>query len=102
TFYIIRHGQTDLNKQGIVQGRGINSPLNAHGIRQAEAFYERYKEVPFDRIITSSLLRTHQTVDKFIASDIPWTQHAGLDEIRWGIYERSEERRVEKECRTRR
>ena len=87
TFYIIRHGQTDLNKQGIVQGRGINSPLNAHGIRQAEAFYERYKEVPFDRIITSSLLRTHQTVDKFIASGIPWTQHAGLDEISWGIYE---------------
>jgi probable phosphoglycerate mutase len=87
SFYIIRHGQTDLNKQGIVQGRGINSPLNAHGRKQAEAFYERYKEVPFDRVITSTLLRTHQTVEKFIADGIPWTQHAGLDEISWGIYE---------------
>ncbi|HAU54829.1 MAG TPA: histidine phosphatase family protein, partial [Sphingobacterium sp.] len=28
TFYFIRHGQTDLNLRGIVQGRGVNSPLN--------------------------------------------------------------------------
>lgn len=87
TFYIIRHGQTDLNKQGIVQGKGINSPLNEHGHKQADAFYARYKEVPFDRVITSTLLRTHQTVEKFIASGIPWTQHGGLDEISWGVYE---------------
>ena len=26
--YIIRHGETDFNKQGIVQGRGVNSDLN--------------------------------------------------------------------------
>jgi len=87
TFYIIRHGQTDLNKKGIVQGRGIDSPLNNHGLLQAEAFYEKYKEVPFDRVITSTLIRTHQTVDRFVKSGIPWVQHEGLDEISWGVYE---------------
>jgi len=87
SFYIIRHGQTDLNKQGIVQGRGINSPLNEHGILQAEAFYKCYRNVPFDRVITSTLLRTHQTVENFIKDGIPWTQLEGLDEISWGIYE---------------
>ena len=36
--YLIRHGQTDYNVSGIVQGRGINSDLNATGIEQATAF----------------------------------------------------------------
>lgn len=87
SLYIIRHGQTDLNKQGIVQGRGINSPLNEHGILQAQAFYKSYKHISFDRVITSTLLRTHQTVEGFIKDGIPWTQHEGLDEISWGVYE---------------
>jgi broad specificity phosphatase PhoE len=42
--YIIRHGETDLNKQGIVQGRGINSDLNDTGRAQAAAFFKMYKE----------------------------------------------------------
>ncbi|HUH18239.1 histidine phosphatase family protein [Albibacterium sp.] len=87
SLYIIRHGQTDLNKMGIVQGRGVNSPLNDHGILQAKAFYESYRHIPFDHVITSTLLRTHQTVEAFIQDGIPWVQHAGLDEISWGIYE---------------
>ena len=33
TFYFIRHGQTDLNLKGIVQGRGVDSPLNENGIK---------------------------------------------------------------------
>ena len=87
SFYIIRHGQTDLNKRGIVQGRGIDSPINETGRLQAEAFYHHYKHVSFDRVITSTLQRTHQTVERFINEGIPWVQIAGLDEISWGIYE---------------
>lgn len=90
TLYIIRHGETDLNKRGIVQGRGMDTDLNDTGRRQAEAFYEAYKNVPFDKIYTSSLKRTHQTVRKFIDSNIPWTQYPGLDELGWGIYEGQE------------
>lgn len=85
--YIIRHAETDLNKRGVVQGRGMNTDINAHGIKQAEAFYETYKDVPFDKIYTSTLKRTHQTVQKFIDRGIPWTQYPGLDEMAWGIYE---------------
>ncbi len=91
TLYIIRHGQTDLNLKGIVQGRGIDSPLNEMGRKQAAAFYERYKDVPFDRIYTSTLLRTHQTVAPFLHKSIPMRQLAGLDEIGWGIYEGKEQ-----------
>jgi broad specificity phosphatase PhoE len=87
TLYIIRHGETDLNKKGIVQGRGINADLNDTGNAQAEAFYQAYKHVPFDKIYTSTLKRTHQTVKKFIDHNIPWVQYPGLDELAWGIYE---------------
>jgi len=88
--YIIRHGETDLNKLGIVQGRGMNTSLNEKGLKQAEAFYQAYKQIPFDKIYTSSLKRTHQTVKKFIDSKIPWIQYPGLDELGWGIYEGKE------------
>lgn len=91
TFYFIRHGQTDLNLRGIVQGRGVNSPLNANGLMQAEAFYEAYKHVPFDKVYTSTLLRTHQTVAPFAAMGIPTEELVGLDEISWGIYEGKEQ-----------
>ncbi len=87
TFYFIRHGQTDLNLRGIVQGRGVNSPLNETGFKQAAAFYEAYRTVPFDKVYTSTLLRTHQTAQAFIDAGIPWEQLIGLDEISWGVYE---------------
>lgn len=87
TLYIIRHGETDLNRQGIIQGRGMNTDLNELGRKQAEAFFKHYGHIPFDTIYTSTLKRTHQTVQQFIEKDIPWKQHAGLDELAWGIYE---------------
>lgn len=91
TFYFIRHGQTDLNLRGIVQGRGVNSPLNDNGLKQAQAFYDAYKHISFDKVYTSTLLRTHQTVEKFINQGIPTEQLEGLDEISWGIYEGKEQ-----------
>lgn len=91
TFYIIRHGQTDLNLRGIVQGRGVNSPLNENGIQQAEAFFSAYQDIPFDKVYTSTLLRTHQTVEQFVNQGIPTEQLEGLDEISWGIYEGQEQ-----------
>ena len=85
--YIIRHGETELNRQGIVQGRGIDSDLNDTGRAQAEAFYQTYKNIPFDKIYTSDLKRTWQTVQKFIDSGLPWERLSGLDELAWGVWE---------------
>lgn len=85
--YIIRHGETELNRLGIVQGRGVNTDLNETGRAQADAFYEHYKAIKFDKIYTSTLKRTHQTVQHFINLGIPWEQLAGLDELAWGIWE---------------
>jgi probable phosphoglycerate mutase len=65
----------------------MNTDLNELGHKQAAAFFEHYQHTQFDLIYTSTLKRTHQTVAQFLKKDIPWTQHEGLDELAWGIYE---------------
>lgn len=85
--YIIRHGETELNRLGIVQGRGVDSDLNDTGRAQAQAFFDHYQSVPFDKIYTSSLKRTHQTAKGFIDLGLPWAQLEGLDELAWGLWE---------------
>lgn len=85
--YLIRHGETDFNQMGIVQGKGVNSNINAIGRAQAQLFFDAYKHVPFDKIYFSTLMRTAQTVAPFLDLDIPAVAHEGLDEISWGIHE---------------
>jgi len=85
--YIIRHGETDLNKQGIIQGRGIDSDLNDTGRAQGAAFHALYKDLPFDKVYTSALKRTQQTVQAFIDAGLPWEKHEELDELAWGEWE---------------
>ena len=84
TIYLIRHGQTEQNRTGIIQGSGIDSELNQTGREQAQAFFERYHKIPFSKVYTSALRRTHQSVQGFIDQGIPWEQYAGLNEISWG------------------
>jgi broad specificity phosphatase PhoE len=90
TLYIVRHGQTELNRQGIVQGRGMNTDLNDDGRKQAAQFYDAYKDVHFDKIYISELKRTQQSIQPFIDLGIPYEKLSGLDEMAWGVLEGSE------------
>ncbi|MEQ8704989.1 MAG: histidine phosphatase family protein [Phaeodactylibacter sp.] len=85
--YIVRHGQTEFNRLGIVQGSGVDSSLNEVGKMQARAFYEHYRSVGFDAILTSTLRRTHETMAHFIKDELPWEQFAEINEISWGTHE---------------
>ncbi|MVN77144.1 histidine phosphatase family protein [Hymenobacter sp. HMF4947] len=85
--YLLRHGQTDFNVQGIVQGSGVNSSLNDKGRQQAERFWAAYQHVPFARVYTSELRRTQQSVQHFIDKGIPHEHYAALNEISWGTRE---------------
>lgn len=87
TLYIVRHGQTELNRLGIVQGRGRDTDLNAEGRKQAGQFFEAYKHVRFDKIYISLLKRTQQSIQQFIDLGIPYEKLEGLDELAWGILE---------------
>ena len=85
--YLLRHGQTDYNLQGVVQGSGIDAPINATGRAQAQAFFEAYQEVHFDQLYHSALIRTRQSIQGFIDLGIPVTSLVELNEISWGNYE---------------
>lgn len=85
--FIVRHGQTDFNKARIVQGRGIDSSLNAKGREQAKALFEGYKDHNFDAIYASALVRTHQTIELFETLDYTIQKTPNLDEINWGKHE---------------
>ena len=85
--YIFRHGQTDYNKKGIVQGGGVDSDLNEFGRKQARAFYDAYKDYPFEVLFVSELKRTSQTASHFIDAGIPTIRDADINEMGWGDHE---------------
>ncbi len=85
--YILRHGETDLNRQGIIQGSGVDAGLNEKGRQQAQAFFNYYQYIDFEVVMTSALKRTHQTVASFLKLNIPCEQFPDINEIGWGIHE---------------
>jgi len=85
--YLIRHGQTDYNLQGIVQGSGVDSPLNMTGLKQASLFYAKYRDLPFQKIYISTLQRTFQSVAQFIEKGLVHERTNALNEISWGEYD---------------
>lgn len=95
---LIRHGQTNYNLESRVQGLKINADINHNGQKQAEAFYNAYKDFGFEYIVVSALKRTKQTVGRFIENfNLPFEERPELNEISWGIHEgekSSSEKRV--------
>ena len=85
--YLVRHGQTDFNLQGVVQGSGIDAPINDTGLAQAQAFFESYKDIKFDQLYHTALIRTKQSIQQFIDLGIPTVALPELNEISWGDYE---------------
>lgn len=91
TLYFVRHGETEYNRQGIMQGSGIDSSLNDTGIAQAHSLASRLSQRPVDIIYSSNLQRAKQTADIVAESIGPVTRHVldDLKEMDWGIYEGS-------------
>lgn len=58
--YIVRHGETDFNRDRMMQGYH-EIPLNERGIRQATLLAHRLKEERLNRIICSDLRRAVMT-----------------------------------------
>ncbi len=57
----LRHGKTDWNTEGRLQGR-TDVPLNEEGMAGASAAGEILKKYTFDAVYCSPLLRTRQTL----------------------------------------
>lgn len=85
--YMIRHGQTLLNRKKVLQGRS-DAPLSDIGVSQAREAAERLKKlgVHIDRVYSSPLLRAVHTAD-LVAGYAPRGIDERLIEMDYGPYE---------------
>ncbi|KAI9143018.1 histidine phosphatase superfamily, partial [Paraphysoderma sedebokerense] len=81
--------ETALNADKVLQGSGVDPPLNAKGLKQAQCLSQRLKNVEVDWIVSSELERAVQTAQEVLKyhPNVPFTKYAALAEINWGIYE---------------
>lgn len=85
--YIVRHGETDWNRQKKVQGH-TDIPLNEYGRHLAEETAEGMKDIPIDIGYTSPLKRARETAEIILKGrNIPLLDEPRIQEIGFGIYE---------------
>ena len=88
--YIVRHGETNANSDGYLQGWS-NDPLNDNGRILAEITGQEMKGIRFDCCISSPLSRAKETAKIILretGNDIPIEFDDRIKEINFGILER--------------
>ncbi|TDT72427.1 putative phosphoglycerate mutase [Hypnocyclicus thermotrophus] len=63
--YLVRHGRTDWNEKGIIQGQH-ESKLTKEGIEQAKLLGKRLKDIKFDAIYSSPISRAVETTKNIL------------------------------------
>ncbi len=87
TLYIVRHGETEWNTSGIVQGHS-DSPLTVAGVVQAQALGERFKHISFAAAFSSDLPRAVATTTYALQQKkIAFLTTQSLRERRYGAFE---------------
>lgn len=87
--YFVRHGETEYNREGIMQGSEIDSELNETGREQAHALRDRFSTIPVDVVYSSRLKRARETAE-VVAQSLPNPERRDLDDLReisWGVLE---------------
>jgi len=85
TIYLVRHGETEWNKQDIIQGQS-ESVLNQLGLMQAHELKEQLTGIDFSQIYSSPLQRAYQTA-KILANGQAIETREELKEIGVGPME---------------
>ena len=87
--YVIRHGETEANKQGILQGSS-DFPLNENGIKLAQITGEKMKNIKFDACFSSPQVRAAKTAEIILeksGNNIPIQYDDRIKEINMGDFE---------------
>jgi len=86
-FYFVRHGESEGNRDGVIQGR-LPSLLTEKGRRQAREAGAWFKDNPPDLVLTSPLTRARETADIIAAEAGVRNLHEAdkLTEIDAGIF----------------
>lgn len=67
--YVVRHGETDWNKNRLLQGRSDIS-LNKMGIQQAKDVKNKLENITFKKCYASPLIRARQTAEIITNNDL--------------------------------
>lgn len=86
--FVARHGETEFNRKGMLQGRGIDAPLNDTGRSQAQRLADYLTHYEATSIISSSLTRAWQTASFYEEkTDLTVQKNKDLDEMDFGDFE---------------
>ena len=87
TLLLVRHGETDWNAEGRLQGH-TDTPLNDYGRRQARTLADELAGEPIDAVYSSDLARARETAE-IVGGRLGLTVvvDPGLREKNWGSWE---------------
>lgn len=86
--YMVRHGRTYANEQGLLMGGEGNAELTQEAVDQAKAVGQALSDVSFGKVYTSTLGRTIDTASYLLEGagqeNVDRQQMGALDDISWG------------------
>ena len=98
SFYCLRHGVTDWNRQGLFQGL-TDIPLNDDGVAQAHAAGNRLRQIAIAQIVSSPLVRASKTAEIVaVGTSLPVAIDDGIIECDFGSLEGQSIRETMERC----
>ena len=88
--YLCRHGETDGNVNQIVQGAGVDIPLNEKGHEQAKELGKILARLKLPKIYCSKMTRARQTAEdiaKEQTQKVKIIRLDGVEEVHFGVAE---------------
>ena len=110
--YLVRHGETEKNKYGLVQGQ-TECDLSEKGINDAKKLIPLVEKLNIDVVISSPLKRAYDTAkiitqnkypintdDRIIERDWGMCEGCSIDEVDtvkcWNFYENTDDNKIER------
>ena len=84
---ILRHGTTELNKQGMIQGSNVDPDLSKEGRAYAEKAAKNFDPSQFDAVYASPLKRAQQTARIFVGDKTPIITDKRIEELSYGSWD---------------
>ncbi|GLC31480.1 alpha-ribazole phosphatase [Clostridium omnivorum] len=84
--YLVRHGETEENKNRYYYG-SLDVSLNENGITQAKKAGKALKHIIFDKLYVSERIRTKETAELALGNDIAAVKDSRINEMSFGVFE---------------
>lgn len=84
---ILRHGTTELNKKGMIQGSSVDPDLSKEGRAYAEKAAKNFDPSQFDAVYASPLKRAQETARIFVGDNTPIKTDKRIEELNYGSWD---------------